>query len=229
MNVSIAVNADGLRADLKTIREDQLPFALKTAINTTALQFQRVQIAHDRSVFTVRKPWSDQSVKITHFATKTEPWATIGIHPPGGDERADILGKFEDQTAKQPFKAGGSLAIPVDAKRNKFDIVTNRQRPKSFAFVQEQTNSKSGVRIYRGRSGAFMVQMPDGRGWILKRTGGGSRGSLFDGTQVLYVLTKNAVHITPDLDFASNAIAVVEGGWHINMELAYNDALSKAR
>jgi hypothetical protein len=228
MDLSITVDANDVLANLKSIREDQVPFALSKAINDTALQFQRVELAHIHQAFTLRRPsWIDQSVRITHFAKKTEPWATIGIHPPGGDQRADILGKFEDQTQKTA-SAGGSLAIPIDVKRNKFDIVTKGQRPRAFQFEKERTNTSTGITIYRGKSRTFMVKFGDGRGWIFKRVGAGAHGSLFEGTQVLYAL-KPEVAIHANLDFESNAVAVVEGAWHANFEAAYEAALATAR
>src|SRR5206468_4812165 len=109
----VSINIGDTISDLSLIRSDQIPFAMKNALNTTGLQFQALQRAHDASIFTERRPdWLDRSIKITHFASKFEPWVTIGVHPPGGDTRADIITKVEDQTQKTPF-TGRAVAVPT--------------------------------------------------------------------------------------------------------------------
>lgn len=216
--IDITVSSAAWIDHLDDVQVNQVPFALKNALNMTAVNFQSVQRASMHEEFTVRADtWVDRSVKITHFATKSDPSVTIAIQPPGSDGagRADILGKFEDQTVKTPI--GQHIAVPIDVKRNKREIVPPNQRPRAFNFRQE------GRRIL-GDRGTFIIKKPNGTGLILQRTGSGKSSTV----KLLYLLVSQ-VRIKPDLHFEANAIAVVERAWDVNFELAFEQAMATAR
>lgn len=205
---SIDVNTRPWLVSLDDWRAEQGPFVLKTALNTLATSVQDAERAHMRGIFTERRPeWLDRSVKITHFATKAEPWAIVGIHPPGGDARADIIGKFEDQTEKIPL--GASIAIPVDARRSKKDIVLNSQRPNAL----------------RGNDKVFVIRKPNGVGLILQRI---SRGARKGTNRLLYLLVKRT-RITPDLEFEATAIKTVDAKAVLALDAAFDLAMKTAK
>lgn len=189
--------------------EKQIPFAEAKAVNATGLDVQKAERAQIHSVFQLRRPeWADRSVKITHFAKKSEPWLTIGIHPPGGDQRADILAKFETDTWKTSI-TGGRVAIPVNAKRNKADIVPRGQRPRAIiaagkAFILKSKNPN--------------VQL------IVRQVGRGKRRIL----ETLYLLVQR-VPLTPDLHFRDVAERTVNERWVPNFLKAFDDALRTAK
>lgn len=216
--LSITVNTAQLDQDLADVSERQVPFAASAALNITAKQFQKVQIEHQHEIFTVRRSsWLDNAVKITHFATKAELWATVGIHPPGGDGRADILTKFEDQTVKLPFK-GSAVAVPtLFIRRSKSDLI-----PRKF-FPGALNLRNVGNRVL-GDQRTFMITTASGQHLILERYGKGKRS----GTAVIWTF-KPSVAITPDLDFEQNAEAVVDTAFFRNFEDAFAQALSTAR
>lgn len=220
MELSVSVNVKEALVGLSDVRTEQVPFALAQSLNATAKQFQRVQLAHMTQVFTLRRPdFAAQAVKITHFATKAEQWATIGIHPPGdqGDARADIFAKFEDQTQKTPF-TGHSVAVPtIFIKRNKRDVIPQNLFPSALKLHAD------GNRVI-GDQRTFLVRTKNGTHVILQRIGRGKRSI----TAALWTF-KPSVPITPDLEFEVNAAAVVESGWQINFEAAYEAALATAR
>ena len=138
----------------------QLPFATAKAINDTAKDFQRAQLARMGTAFTVRsRTFIPRSVKIKPFARKTTLEATVAVAPPGGTRTADILVKFERGGVKRP-RTGGHLVIPVDARRTQRGIVRKDQRPRALHF------RKVG-RAFRGDRRTFLIP---GVG-IFQRTG----------------------------------------------------------
>jgi hypothetical protein len=159
--IDIVVDYKHVVRHLDDLAERQIPFALAKSINATVVApkagssglvtvqgQERLQL---RKAFALRRTdWADRSVKVTHFAKKTEPWATIGIHPPGanGEQRADIFTKFESDREKRP-KDGHTIAVPVSPriKRSNKGIISKRDRPRAYNFRQR---TKQGVvALYR--------------------------------------------------------------------------------
>ena len=142
----------------------QLPFALKVAINDTALEFQRVQTNRIMKIFTIRRStFAKRAVKIKPFATKQSLEAKVSIDPPGGKARADIFAKFETTSIKRP-RSGSRIAVPKDVRRTKTGIISKSKRPRSFQFQRVG-------KALRGKNRTFLIRLPGGRGGIFQRTG----------------------------------------------------------
>lgn len=246
MDIQIIVDPRAALKDLKEIREDQIPYALAKAINATTLDVQKAEYAHQSRIFTLRRPeWVKRSNKITKFAKKTDPVAIIGIHPPGGDARADIVGKFETETQKTP--RGSSIAIPVSerVKRSNAGIIAKRARPAAYNFRQVG-------KAIRGDKGTFIIKKPGGTGLILQRVkggvigrrsyqpryftaaGSGGRRVTMRKTQrstsvhALFLLVPR-VRLTNNLHFEATAISVVERKFGEHMVREFNKAMASAR
>jgi hypothetical protein len=227
--ITLDVDPTTCLAGLTDAMERQLPFATSKAINETAKDFQVAERARLHDIFHLnRAEWAERSIKITHFAKKTELWAEVAVSPPGsgGADKSDILGKFEDDTEKTPTQGHLSIAIPVDAKRGKNGVLKNDGRPKAFHL--QRVNTRGTALVFRGDQRTFMIQMPDGRGWLMKRTGPGTHGSLFDGADTLFFLRPN-VGITPVLQFLPTGIQTVDARFILNFEAAFNMAMDTAR
>ena len=191
----------------------QTSFALSVAINDTLKDAQKVQRAHQRRVFTVRRPqFVDRSVKIKRFATKRTLTGTMSIDPPGGQKRADIITKFERGGQKRP-RDGRHLAIPIDAKRTKAGVVSRRNRPKGFNF-------KRVGRSIRGDRRTFIIP---GVG-IFQRVGRRKNSRI----RLLYAF-KTQVPIDRRLDFIQNAERVVRQMFDRNFDRAFDRAMATAR
>jgi hypothetical protein len=221
MNLSIQVDASPLVEAFAVIKTQQIPFAMAKALNDTAVQFQSAEINHMRAEFTERRPtWMDMSVKIKPFATKQSLFVTISIDPPkgkDGSDRSDIIGKFEDQTSKGPFK-GNAVAIPTQfIKRNKSDIVPTDLSPANL-------NLKDVGNRVLGWKRTFLIKTPSGKTIILQRIGKGRRSI----TAAIW-LFRPSVRISPDLHFQQTARAVVEAGWAANFTAAFAQAMSTSR
>ncbi len=191
----------------------QTSFALSVAINDTLKDAQKVQRAHQRRVFTVRRPrFVEQAVKIKPFATKRTLTGTMAIDPPGGKRTSDILAKFESGGRKR-VREGRHLAIPVGARRTKAGVISRRNRPKSFRF-------KRVGRSPRGERRTFI--MP-GIG-IFQRVGRRRNSRI----RMLYRF-KTSVPIDRRLDFIQNAERVVQQMFDRNFDRAFDRAVATAR
>jgi hypothetical protein len=201
----------------------QLPFATAKAINTTAETFQKAQRAHQRQVFTVRRPaFVDKAVKIKPFARKGSPFAVVRIDPPGGKDRADVLTQHEEGGSKLP--AGRSLTVPELARRTKTGVIGKAQRPRAFGF--ELSGKKplfAGDQVFVGKHNTLLIRKPGGKGVIIQgtRRKGGKR-------KVLYILTPRA-RLKPQLEFTDNATRIVKRDFARNLRVEWLAAMRTAR
>lgn len=207
MIVTVHTNAAQVSRTMLRLFRDQVPFANARAINRTAKEGQKRERAHMVDVFTIRRPaWVSRAIKIKPFARKRSPSATVQVEPPGGPQRADVLARHERAHQREPV-GGQSLAVPIDVRTSTREIVKKRDRPKAYAFSHVRTGA-GGAEVYEGRRRTFMVRYADGSGWILRRTGPGTWGSLFEGTTVLYRLVPE-VPIEARLDFVDTMVRTV--------------------
>lgn len=228
IQLRITTNAGAVARALKGFFRDQVPFALSVGINETAKDAQAAQIGGMAQRFTIRRQsWVNRAIKIKPFSTKRSLTATIQVEPQGGGGRADILTRHEERGQRQGQVGGGrSLAVPLEARRSKRDLVRKRDRPKSFSFERVQTRGPN--EIFRGNRRTFMVRAPDGSGWILRRVGPGESGRLFEGTKVLFRL-KPETRIPGDLRFVATITATVAQRFELNFSRAFDHAVRTPR
>jgi len=137
--------------------------ALARAINETLDDGQSEQRRTLRSHFTLRRPqFIERLIKRerTDFANATK--GLIGRlrvtgTGAGGRQVGDLLAKFEEGGTKEV--RGTHVALPVEAKRNKYDIITAANRPRQLidkgkAFILPQKSGKGELvlkRVGRGK------------------------------------------------------------------------------
>lgn len=179
----------------------QLPFAQSTTLNGLAnatqakvqdglpsrFNLRRAEFIR-RTVY--RKPGED-------FATKSRLEAGVRINP----ER-DFLAKFEEGGEKTS-RNGGRVAVPVDVRRNKNDIVSKANRPRVLL-------TKPKVALLRDV--------------IVQRVGRGRKAA----TRLLYVL-KKSVRIPQRLGMAETARSVADTQTDAIAGAAIDKALRTAR
>jgi hypothetical protein len=229
--IQIHLNADAAISKLSSLELRQLPYAMKLGLNRTAEEIQAAQSLHLGQAFTIRRPWVQRfGIKIGKgdFATKEKAWVTIQINPD-----ADFLIKFEDGGLKRPRGSAQALAIPIQARRNKADIVQASQRPRAFQFQRASSSVGSRTTIYRGNNNTMLLQKPDGSGVILQRMARAQKGVKRGPGQdphlkLLYILRPTAP-IKPTLQFYEIGKRVGHERFAINMQgmLAY--AIKTAR
>lgn len=221
--INVSIDARPLIKDMDALAQRQLPYALMKTINATAEDFQAAQQENVARRFTLRRPtFVMNTIKIErqNFATKDNLRAIVGIDP-----SRDVLSKFEDQGQKTPMFSGHALAIPIEAKRNKQDIVQNSMRPKALhlTFDNKSIGPVGGIKFAKGIKGTFLIQKADGSGGIFQRQGPG-RG----GVHLLFKLMTK-VPLPRTLTFVLTAKRVVAERMPINWERWLGEALRTAR
>lgn len=167
--VTIKIDSAALINRLHTA-ERQVPFALALGTNRTIEEAQAAIQQHLQETYTIRRSWVLQGIKIDNAdrATKDKPRAVVHLDPARG-----FMSKFELGDTKLPL--GRSIAIPVDAKRNKADIVAKSQRPRAFHFTRGYSSVRTRSEIWQGDKRTFMIRRADGSGVILQRLGASTR------------------------------------------------------
>lgn len=227
----ITVDLEGLEQLSRATRllfRDQIPFAQSRAINDSARDVQRVQRAHQREIWTVRrKSFVDRAVKVKPFAKKHSLEAVVRYDPPGGRRRADILTKFESRTVKVS-RDGGRIALPTAAVRTPKGSIRKGRRPRDFGLQLESVGPRAAV--YRGKKGTFMVKRHDGTGGIFQRVRKRrSRSmSLSPDVKTLYTFAWSA-RLTPNLNFRENAVRTVRRRFPRHMRRRFLQSIKTAR
>lgn len=179
----------------------QGPFALSRTLNALANKTQQTVQNQLGERFTLRRP---DFVKRTiyrkpgqDFATKSKLEAAVRVHPD-----RNFLAKFEDGGTKTST-SGSRLAVPIEVRRNKNEVITKANRPK--ALLNKPKVFKKGKLILQqvGRAKAAV-------------------------TRVLYVLTRS-VTIAPRLHMADTAKRVTEQDFARIAEAEIEHALRSAR
>lgn len=217
--IDIQVDDRTARAFLSDLEQRQIPFARALALNRTGDDGQAAVRKHLGQVFTLRRrDFIERTIKIENRdrATKTSPFVIVGIDP-----TRDVLAKFEIGGQKTPI-SGKALAVPINARRNKSDIVAKPNRIKGLNL------RRVGNQII-GDKGTFIAG-----GAILQRVGKRSRtvGPVQWGqdpnVKVLYAF-EDSVPIQPALHFVDIMTHTVEQRWVPNFEGAFALAVRTAR
>lgn len=237
MAVAIRVrsNADDVAGAFGLLYRDQMPFAIKQAINATAKDAQEAQLLGMEQRFTIRRrQWVQRSFKIKPFATKQRLMARITVEPPGGQARADVLTRHEEAGFRVPF-AGRSLAVPVKARKSPTAVIPARDRPKAMDFKRTRS-AGGGKEIFAGKGKTIMVRNADGSGVIFRKTGGqlgrDERGRFAKrgggGTELLYVF-KPTTRLLDRLRFIDTVTTTVRSTFEMHFSREFSRAVRSAR
>lgn len=206
MNITISVDAKAVLTDLQAM-SNQVPFATSKAINRTLEQSQQGirQHLNTGGYFRLRrKEFVERTIKINRedFATKRKLEGTIRVDP-----TRDVLAKFEEDREKRP-RDGSHIAVPIEAKRNKAEVIPRAQRPKALLAAGKAFLGKT-----RKGTLAIMARVGRGRGTTLR---------------TLFVL-KPRVPIKPELRFRETVTRTADRNWRENMLQAFDDAMRTAK
>lgn len=199
---------------LDGVWKDQIPFAASLAVNQTAKDVQAEERTHIAGTFILRRAdFIMRGVKIPKFSNKADPEIAVEVTI---DDQVDFLRKFEGGITKAPT-ASGSLAIPIEARASKGELVPRQLRPKQLAFQASATSGAADQ--FKGKLGTFIVR---GLG-IVQRLHGHVRG-----TRLLYLFRKTAR--TPAvLNFHEIGERIVQAKWPINFAAAFARAIRSAK
>lgn len=215
--IVISMDTRQLERALTQIGREQLPFSAAQAINNTLKDLQLEEQRDLRNAFVLRRPdWAMRSVKIVQFANKRTLSGTLAISPPGAPDRAGILAQHEQgRSGLKTPKDGRSVAIPVNVRRNKRDIVTKANRPRAMI---EKGKAKGKVFVVRQGDRSHL---PEG---VYRRGGSAKRPKL----TMMYALELR-VRLPRTLRFYAIARKVVPERLARQFELALVAALKTAR
>src|SRR5665213_859390 len=180
--------------------KDQYNYALKTALNQTAVDAQSAIRAKMHSEFTIRNKYADNSIKV-EFAKKDNLQSAVKVQPPKGGK--DIL-SIHEEGGIRTNQTGGMLAVAQKAIR-----------PTPTATIPQS-------KLPRNLKRAFKIIGKDGKEYLLVRKGKGKNN-----VKLAYRLIKSAP-IKADLHFYITAVKTVQAKWHENCEAAIQKAILTA-
>ena len=201
--ISVASDVEVASRGLDDFGQRQVPFATALALTWTAQDAQSgVQDSLARR-FTLRNNWVRSGIRIT-AAKKGDPVAVVG-------SIETFMGKQETGGSKTA-RSHSRVAIPVEAKRNKRDIIPKGQRPGAL---------KGKPRIL-ARNGSNLI--PIGSGFAILQRAGKDRYPL----KALYRF-KGSVQIKPRFGFKGTVSDIVARRFASNMVRALDQAKASAR
>lgn len=208
--IALEIYTDAWIASMKDVAKNQIPYAMSRTLNAVTKAGQLAVQNHTGEIFHLRQEkWIKDSIKITKFSSKyaQDLYTIIGVHPPGGDDKADILTKFETETEKTPFK-GSHVVVPIGINEGK--ILREGQRFSDYHFV------KQGNR-WEGDRNTFIVPLGADRMIVLQRVEhrvryqrNGKRVSINPHDAMPLFVLVPSVKITPDLQMQMIITSVVE-------------------
>lgn len=216
--IDIQVDTRSALASLGDVQRKQIPFATAVALNRTADDSQAAIRQHIGRTFTLRrKDFIERTIKIENRdrASKTRPFVILGIDP-----TRNVLAKFELGGPKKPI-SGKALAVPVNVKRNKRDIITKGNRIRGLNLRRTGDGRISGDKRTFIAGGVVLQRARRGKGTLSAQI---TRGVV----RVLYSF-KSSVPLDPDLHFHDHVVKTVARRWQPNFDGALAFALRSAR
>lgn len=237
MKLEMTFDAKPASRFVSVVFRDQLPYATSQALNDAAKAGQKAQVAHQRQVFTVRRPaFVDRAVKIKPFAKKTSLEARISVDPPGS--RDDVIAQHEADARKTPF-SGNSIAVPSSGLRAFGTVIPRKMRPSRLfsrdsvymrrdgrvVHVRGKAQLHGSGRVFsrktnvvRGAERTFLIKKPGGRGTIFQRY-----GPQRSDVRVLYQLVPSV-----DLDQRLKFVETVSRAASSTFDTAFAERFQKA-
>jgi hypothetical protein len=124
MLITAHSNASQVAKQFGELANKQMPFAMARSLTWTAQESQKEIQRELPYEFTLRNNWTKQNIRITP-AKKNLLLAAVGA-----TDRVDYMGRQQTGGPKAP--SGKYIAIPVDAKRSKKDIIRKANRPRAI-------------------------------------------------------------------------------------------------
>lgn len=144
MNIDVRVDSSGLNKWLGFLAQDLIPYACARTLTMLAQDAQAEVRRELPRRFTIRNTFVEKGVKIKP-ASKSNLQSEVYAQMEGAFS-LDFMLLQEEGGTKRP--RGQNLAIPVDAKRSKRDIVTQANRPKALLrkkgyFISHQSTAQT--------------------------------------------------------------------------------------
>jgi hypothetical protein len=215
---SISVTSD-VQSTIRqlNVRRDQQPFATALALTRTAQDAQAEIRRQLPSRFTIRTPWVAKGVR---YKPANKQNLTAVVYDVDPFMRIQETGGEKVSIRKRVFDYGDYLAIPIDARRTKRDVVRREDWPQNLIKP-------------------FVIHARDGRTYLAvhalakkvraKLTRGGfTIGKQVGGTRIMYILVRRET-LRARFGFAATVRDVVDKRFNLNFRDAINVANATAR
>lgn len=193
MRIRVIDDIDRFTRNMDEVGRRHVPFALARALTMTAKDAQGDVKDELPRRFTIRNNWVPNGIRIRP-ATKTAPEAIVGSLEP-------FMQRQETGGVKRA-RSHSRVAVPVNAKRNKREIIPRGQRPGAL----------------KGKPKVFLMKTASGAG-IMRRVGK-KRYPL----QILYWL-KRGVQVKPRFGFQGTTGTTVRERFGPNFVEALSSAM----
>lgn len=212
MQLNVRVNIDPVLSQVKDLTR-QLPYITHKAVDATSKDAQKAIQQSLATHFILRRPeFIQRTIKHLQFSRKGAPTAILGIDP-----SRDFLAKFE--AGGEKFAYQGRLAVPIEARATKQQIIPKAQRPSQLGPKAFTILTKHGKTLLVQRISKAAATKRHKKGII---TGPDPR------LKILYVL-QPSVPIAPRLHFTDIAYATAVKQWPINAKAALALAIRTTR
>jgi hypothetical protein len=195
----------------------QFPFSIAKALTVTAQQARDEQRKAMPERFTMRRNWIVQGVR-SEPATKDNLRSVVKDVDPF--MAIQETGGTKTSIRKRVFDYGDYLAVPLDARRNKRDVVDKRDWPQNLInpFVLTARDGRKYLAVHDIVVGNRIRGVRSARG-KQQRT---------SGTRLMYALVKREA-ISPRLKLFETVSAVVRSRFDSNLREALLVAIATAR
>lgn len=215
--IDVRSNVAEVIRSLGAVRTDQIPFGTARALTNTAREARDVVRSEMPQRFTVRRPWIQQGVRFSG-ATKQSLTATVFDKDPfmaiqeTGGEKVSIR--------KRVFDYGEYLAIPLDARRSKRDVVDKRDWPQNLIhpYILTARDGRKYLAVHDIVVANRIVGLRTARGKQKRATG----------TRLMYVLVKRET-VRARFGFRTTVERVARERFPINFAQSMRDAQATAK
>jgi hypothetical protein len=164
MQMSVRADVDAVKRMLTNVQREQMPFATAAALSDTVKDIRTQVQADIPSQFNLRRPWIVQGIRFTP-ATKQELTASVYSKDPF--MALQQTGGTKTSIGRRVFDYGNYLAIPLDARTSKSDIVRKEDWPANlvepFVFTAHDGRRYLAVHALGGKKGPQSVKTARGK------------------------------------------------------------------
>lgn len=204
---------------LTALQREQVPFAAARALTMTAQDIQDAERATMAVKFTLRRQWVVQGIRIKPARKQDWPASYAVVYSRDAFMNIQERGGVKVAIGSRVFDYHGMLAIPLDARRSKTDVVLKKDWPANlinpFVLTARDGRKYLAVRDLAGNKGKQ------------RRVGTGARGT-WSGTRLMYTLIDRET-LKPRLGLQELGRKVAPIRFPINFANALADAMATAR
>lgn len=215
--VSVKHDIDKTIATLHA-QQKQVRYAAAVALTRTAQDLQREIQADMPGNFTIRRDWVIKGIRIK---TARRDFLQSEVYSRDPFMAIQETGGTKTAIGKRVFDYKGYLAIPLDARRGKTDIVQKQDWPQNLVnpFILTARDGRTYLAVHSvnvGKNGPRNVATLRGK---QKRE---------TGTRLMYTLVKSE-QLKARLGMRRIAMRVIEPRWGINFNAALSMAFATAK